>query len=89
MHARASGQAADGGRRRNRVPEFVTAAEVAGIKRGAAALAELAATVIPHSRREPILPRSELLPAPFGASRPGDVTFHPLSADILALITKP
>jgi hypothetical protein len=89
MHTRASGQAADGGRWRNRVPEFVTAEEVAGIERGAGALGELAATVVPHSRREPILPRSELLPAPFGASRPGDVTFHPLSDEILDLITKP
>jgi hypothetical protein len=71
------------------VPKFVIRQEVAIIQRCAGALAELAATVIPHGRRKPILPRSELLPAPFGASRPGDVTFHPLSAEILALITRP
>jgi hypothetical protein len=77
-----------GGERGNQLPADVTKDEVVQVARSAAALEELAAEFVPHSRQEPLLPRSELLPVRFGVNRPckEDVSFPPLSDEILALV---
>jgi hypothetical protein len=77
---------AGGGRRGNQLPADVTSDEVVRLARAAAAIEELAAEVIPRGRKEPLLPRSELLPVRFGISRPRkeDVGFLPLPDEVVA-----
>jgi hypothetical protein len=79
-----------GGQRGNDLPAEVTRQEMVQVAQGAAAVEALAAEFVPLGRREPLLPRSELLPMGFGVSRPckDDVLFHPLPDEILASIKK-
>jgi hypothetical protein len=79
-----------GGQRGNELPADVTEQEVMQLARAAAAVEAHAAEFVPHGRKEPLLPRSELLPVRFGINRPckDDVEFNPLPDRILASLKK-
>jgi hypothetical protein len=74
------------GLRGNQILVDVTAGEVLRVGRTAAALEQLAAETFPRGRKEPLLPRSELLPLPLRINkfRKEDVLFHPLPDDVVA-----